>query len=231
MHAFRSRHAAALCAAVAGLATTTGEVGAGLIQPGLYLLHNHPDGSLAPPSYGLRLDELFDVTPEDDHFTFDFDHPDADVFLEYDGTSIHIFGTAFGGLQAGDDYDPAYTSLVVFDFVYGSVGMAPGDDDLLVTTPNFTDTGSITWLATGETFGLWNRNNDEGFSFRMGNEDDDLGHRGFPGISGWGWLDHTTPGGQRSPSDWIFTAEQLPGPPVLAVLGMGLLGCCPRRHR
>jgi len=27
------------------------------------------------------------------------------------------------------------------------------------------------------------------FSLRLGDEDDDLGHRDFPGISGWGWLE------------------------------------------
>ena len=26
------------------------------------------------------------------------------------------------------------------------------------------------------------------YTFRLGDEDNDLGHRGFAGISGWGWL-------------------------------------------
>ena len=74
-----SRHAAAVCAVLAALSAA--EVHASLIVEGLYQLHNHPDGNQASPFYGLRLDELFQVTPGHDVFTFDFDHPDAAVVL------------------------------------------------------------------------------------------------------------------------------------------------------
>ena len=43
------------------------------------------------------------------------------------------------------------------------------------------------------------------------------------GISGWGWLEHGSPGNYMSSSDWIFTAESIPAPPALAVIGLGLL--------
>ena len=53
----------ALCA---GAAT----VSADLIR---YKLNDHPDGTAQPPGYGLRLDELVDITPRaKDIFTFSF---------------------------------------------------------------------------------------------------------------------------------------------------------------
>ncbi len=181
-------------------------------EPGVYRLRNHPDGNQAAPFYGLRLDELFDVTSGNDVFTFDFETPESDMRLIYDGVSIRIVGTAFGGRDIGAGYDPDYTSLIEVDFTYDLVGTADPDDDLIVTTPSMTNSGTVTWLATGETFVLSDKANDEGFTFRFGDEDDDMGHRGFPGLSGWGWLkfDHPVDSGTR---DFIFTAESICTPP------------------
>ncbi len=181
-------------------------------EPGVYRLRNHPDGNQAAPFYGLRLDELFDVTSGNDVFTFDFETPESDMRLIYDGVSIRIVGTAFGGRDIGAGYDPDYTSLIEVDFTYDLVGTADPDDDLIVTTPSMTNSGTVTWLATGETFVLSDKANDEGFTFRFGDEDDDMGHRGFPGLSGWGWLkfDHPVDSGAR---DFIFTAESICTPP------------------
>ena len=38
-----------------------------ILRPGSYSLRDHPDGTQAPPTYGLRLDELVDVTKEPRH--------------------------------------------------------------------------------------------------------------------------------------------------------------------
>lgn len=198
----------------------------GLIEPGTYVLGNHPDNNQDPPAYGLRLDELFNPNPGDhDVYTFDF-VGDTGMFLDYDGTTIRIYGRAFGGLQDGDMYDndPANTSIVEIDFTYSDVGLVPGDDDL------FADgqpggSGSITWLDTNEVIALSSYPggaDDE--VFRFGNEDDDLGHRGYDGLSGWGWLTHGS-GEHVDFSDWAFT----PAPGAMALLGIGLL--CPRRRR
>ena len=65
-----------------------------------------------------------------------------------------------------------------------------------------------------------------GFTFRFGDEDDDLGHRDHDGISGWGWLVHPDPdSGYVLTSDWLFTAhdicefieegDELPPPPAV----------------
>ncbi|MHC4428932.1 MAG: hypothetical protein ACYS0D_10090, partial [Planctomycetota bacterium] len=136
---------------------------------------------------------------------------------------IHVFGTAFGGRQDGTGYDPAYTSLVGIDFTYGVTTLAPGDDDLLITTVDSLSFGTITWLATNEQISIWNHNNSEGYSFRFGDGPENLGHRGVPGISGWGWLEHTMPGTYTTASDWLFTSERTPAPSALAVIGLGLL--------
>ncbi len=198
---------------------------AAYIQPGLYRLHNHPDGQIAPPHYGLRLDELFNLTGGQDRFTFDFDHPSAAMYLQYQGNLVRIFGFAFGGLDAGSGYDldPARTSLVSIDFTYSTVAAVNDDDDLIVTTLSATNSGTITWMDTGEVIPLYDTASADGFTFRFGDEDHDFGHRGFTGLSGWGWLAHHDPFPYVPASDWLFTAELIPAPPALAALGVLLL--------
>ncbi len=177
-------------------------------EPGTYRLANHPDGNAASPHYGLRLDELFDVTPgAADIFTFDFEAPGTAVFLDYDGASIRIFGRAFGGRDVGSSYDPAYKGYIDIDFTYTVVAGAPGDDDLIVVTPNGTNSGTVTWVNTGEIIPIYDYAGNFGYTFRFGNEDNDNGHRGFDGLSGWGWLNHRDPAVHRPSSDWIFTAR------------------------
>jgi hypothetical protein len=165
-------------------------------EPGMYRLGNHPDVSLDPPPYGLRIDNLIGFGV----FTFDFEAPGAEMFLLYDGSSIQIFGTAFGGKDIGNFYDPNLSSFVDISMTYTDVGSAGGDDDLVSLLSNPADSGSLIWLQTGQMFTLMEKSG-PGFSFRFGNEDHDFGHRGFPGLSGWGWLQGS---GTR---DWIFTAH------------------------
>ncbi len=188
---------------------------------GTYQLLNHPDGGARPPLYGLRLDELYDVTGGHDIFTFDFEAPGANMVMDYDGTSLHIHGTVFGGLNAGDGYAATHVGLWGVDFTYGLVGTAPGDDDKIVTTPDFTNTGSITNLATQDTIPLWDYSGMHNYTFRLGDEDGDAGHRGFPGISGWGWMNHGTQNVHVGASDWLFTAVPEPSTALLALLGAG----------
>ncbi len=222
-----------MAAAALALWLPAAPVSGALIELGVYRLYNHPDGNAGPPAYGLRLDELFDVTPEHDRFTFDFDHPDSSVFMEYDGSTLRIFGVAFGGLDGGDQYDPdpALTSLVQLDFTYTVIGLVDGDDDLIVTTANFTNHGTITWLDTGEVIDLYDRANADGYTFRFGDEDDDRGHRGALDLSGWGWLDHHTAGSHVYSSDWLFTGTRMPGPSGLGILAVGFLFARRRRRR
>ena len=177
---------------------------------GRWRLGNHPDAAQNPPPYGLRLDELFDVTTGTDVFTFDFEAPGAAMFLDYDGTSVRIFGTAFGGRDAGTDYDPAWTSQITVDVVYPVVSTAPGDDDLLVVGTG-VGIGTVVWEADGTTRMLFAQENAQGFVFRFGNEDDDQGHRDFLGNSGWGWFEYDPMHPQPGTRDWIFIARDICG--------------------
>jgi hypothetical protein len=223
------RLAGPAAATALALGTLAAPAQGGLIQQGLYRLGNHPDNNEVPPPYGLRLDELFDKNPgEHDVFTFDFEADGAEMFLDYDGTTIHIYGTAFGGLDIGGAYDPDNSSFVEIDFTFGEIMGVPGDDDVFADGNPGGD-GTLTWLETNEVIALASYPTGDGDEvFRFGNENDDLGHRGFDGISGWGWLTHGS-GEHVEFSDWTFTAEFIPAPGVMALLGIGLL--CPRRRR
>jgi len=193
---------------------------AAMINPGNYTLHNHPDGGARPPLYGMRLDELINVTGGHDVFTFNFDHEKSEMKLTYTGSQIHIYGKAYGGLDTGSSYGNAtYRGVWNIDFTYNvGVGAVPGDDDIHVVAPTGSNSGTISHNTLG-SFGLVDMNMD--YNFRFGDENNDLGHRGYNGISGWGWMNH----GGRShveSSDWLFTAVPcVPEPGTMLILSLG----------
>ena len=202
----------------------TGLASAGTITPGLYELHSHPDGGERPPLYGLRLDELIDASDSHDVFTFDFDGEGAHMQMTYDGSSLHIFGFAFGGLNEGNGYADEHVGLWEIDFTYNNVTSSPGDDDLIVAAGEPENSGYIRALFdNGEQIALVDTAGNHPFSFRLGDGNNDNGHRGFEGISGWGWLNH---GGLPHvySSDFLFTAQPVPVPPAVALGLLGLLG-------
>ncbi len=212
---------------------TAGPAFGGLVlRPGTYVLGDHLDGNAGPPSYGLRLDELVDVTPGHDIFTFSFDAPGTEMRIDItemstDEYELRIYGTASGGLVQNNAYVPAFTSLVDIDFVYTLAHPVDGDDDYIVTTPNFTNTGMINYM--GAAIDLFDRANSDGYTFRLGDEDDHLGHRGVSGVSGWGWLDHGTDGTYVPASDWLFTV--IPTPGSAALLSVALVFGARRNSR
>lgn len=228
--------------AVVGLAS--GHVHAASIVDGEYILRNHPDAGHAPPPYGLRLDELFDVTASHDIWTFDFDHVDSDVrmLVNTAAGTIHIQGPVYGGLDSSDTYHASYQGLFDLSFNYSMVEPATGDDDLLVDmtnaglgsgviTPQFGD--GLAGVAQDIPVSLSDYPGHFPFSFRLGDEDDDLGYRGFAGISGWGWLLHGDSGFYHQSSDFIFVAFSepvtIPEPAAGLMLLAGLV--FPRRKR
>ncbi|MHC4141013.1 MAG: hypothetical protein ACYSUF_03710 [Planctomycetota bacterium] len=227
-----------LYAALAAPTLAIGEVPAGVIilEPGLYQLHNHPDGDVRPPLYGLRLDELIDASPDHDHFTFSFDDGGAEMFFELRAdSSIHIFGTVFGGLDIGDEYDPTLSGLWDVTFTYDTSKPVTDDDDIVVNPPPDPNTGSITpqfGPDAGIPVDLFDFAGTNAFTLRIGDEDDDLGHRGYDGISGWGWLTHGSPDVHVTASDWLFTLDPtpVPGPSAAVVLWVALATGCRRRR-
>ena len=190
------------------LSQPSGEGQSTLVVDGIYSLHNHPAGLVAAPFYGLRLDGLT-TGDASDVFTFDFDHPSSNVTMEVNDTTIKIFGTAFGGLDIGNDYAPQESGLWDLSFTYDNVQKASGDDDLLVDdSRSGTNTGTITQLfGSGDSFDLEDFAGSFPFTMRLGDEDSDAGHRGFTGISGFGWLNHSGGSGHLEHSDWLFTAQ------------------------
>lgn len=214
----------ALC--VCALVGSSSALSAAIIEQGLYRLHNHPDGSATPPPYGMRLDELFNVTSDHDIFTFDFDDARSDMKLTYDGSTIRIFGSVWGGRDIGSAFaNEATTGLYIVDFTYDlGIRLAGGDDDLVVDTDNRANDGYIIAPTSPDKIALVDQRLD-GFSFRFGDEDNDQGHRGFAGISGWGWLTHNPATLDHiAASDWLFTAELIPSPATLMLAAPMMLG-------
>ncbi len=206
---------------------------AAAILPGQYILHNHPDGNEVPPPYGLRLDEMVDVTSGHDVFTFDFDHPSSNMILLYNDIlqRITITGQAYGGRDIGAGY-AADSYLGVYDihFVYDvGVALAPGDDDLWTPVSSFSNFGTIT-RPDSFVHNLSDKS-DGTHTFRFGDENDDNGHRGYDGLSGWGWL--MVDERYTAAMDFIFTAEYvaIPEPASMSLLAGGALLVALRRQR
>jgi len=242
-----------------GVAALIATVGAGSVQAGIadgtYLLHNHPDGGAQPPLYGFRLDGLNGDTSS--IFTFDFDYTDGNrsslMMMTVDQTAgtIRIFGEMFGGLNEGTGYDSSTTDDQVgwwsVDFTYDTdVRMLGGDDDTVAGPDTTTDhDGNRGTLSRVDGFGTTSLDGSYelldypptyDWTFRLGDEDDDNGHRGHDGISGWGWVNHSGYGDEPlydhvAASDWLFTAEKVPAPAAawLAFAGLGLFGAVRRR--
>lgn len=220
-----------LCALGAAATMSTSASGA-MIAPGLYRLYNHPDGNQRPPLYGLRLDELYNATGGHDVFTFDFDHPSSSVLMNYDGTTITITGTARGGRDTGSTYaNDQYLGMYSFSFTYAvGVQSVPDDDDVWVDAANHVNTGTIT-TPLNDVINLVDERGTFPYSFRLGDEDNDAGHRGFAGISGWGWMNHgPNPDVHVYASDWLFTAELVPTPGALSLSAMSLVLATRRRR-
>ncbi len=224
---------------------------AGVIPDGRYLLGSHPDGGANPPPYGLRLDGLDGNV--NSIFTFDFDYVDGttgqtammQLSLDQAAGEIRIWGSAYGGREAGSVYDNVANGAVGWwdiDFTYNmnvtSFGTGDGYnlDDAYVSAPAASNSGSISRAFASTTmnqsYALTDYETNGGLSFRFGDDSRAPGHRGYDGISGWGWLNHDgVPGQHIAASDWLFTAElvPVPGALVLGMVGFGFVGVMRRR--
>ena len=109
-------------------------------------------------------------------------------------------------------------------------------DDWWVTGPGLENAGYIIAPDGMEQANLKDMASGN-HTFRLGDENDYEGHRGFPGISGWGWLAIEQGDGtySRTPTsgfdDWIFTVIiPMPGPGLMSVAGLSALAVIRRRR-
>lgn len=199
-----------------------------------YVLNDHPDGGLANPTYGLRLDGLYGGNGND--FTFSFNAPGTGMVLLYDdqANTVQITGRAYGGIDTGSSYDANNVGFVDIDFTYrqnivttgsGTIGTDTADVGVRTTgdaqTVGTGNSGTIT-LATG-LGSTWTGANggDEftmvdqesgGYSFKFNNFDDHRlgGHAGFGGpdtFVGWGWVNHWESG--ETPRSHVYSSDWL----------------------
>jgi len=225
-----------LLVVLAGLAASGGAYADAIMPNTGYDLANHPDGSERPPGYGLRLDGLISGDGSD-VYTFDFEAKDAGMHMFWhkddETNELNISGRVFGGLDNGTGYeDGRYWDV---DFTYTGLYSCFGD-----ALCSNAGSGSIDSSGFG-SFALSAYSGSHDYAFRL-----DTGHRGFAGISGWGWLNHCYADGASADdgnigadcgqhvysSDWLFTAtKKVPEPGTLGLLGLGLFGMSLARRK
>jgi hypothetical protein len=186
----------------------------------VFELHNHPDGALVPPPYGLRLDDIVGTG----QFLFSFDYSDmtgsASVTLAYDDVAgtIHISGQAYGGKKVGSGWDPVLKGWIYIDFTY-HVNVAEADDcpgspgdDIYVTGADLTNSGTVTLMGWGGDAVLQfsDKANASGCTFSFDNDTDYYNNTTIANdlsiYSGTGWLMPEAAGGFR---DWVFIGERM----------------------
>lgn len=217
-----------------------------------YVLSDHPGGALVNPTYGLRLDGLYGHDYND--FTFSFDAVGASMSLVYDqdANTIRISGTAYGGIDTGNDWDANNRGFINVDFTYrqnvvtdGTGTFGSDTENLGVKTTGHAQTvgtgnsgtvtlGAGTWgqgASVGDSFTLVDQES-SGFSFKFNNFDD-FRLNDFPAFGGpddyvgWGWVNHwptgENPSGHIYSSDWFFIGQYVPPPPSTEVSEPGMI--------
>ncbi len=195
----------------------------------VYTVHDHPNGTQVPPTYGLRIDDLL----SEGEFTFSFDYIDvsgsAGVIMEYDDVlgEIHIYGRAFGGKDTGTDWDPALRGWIDIDFTYQDDVNVQDDcagnpgNDVYVTSESANNNGSVTLDGWGgdAVFAYSGKANTSGCAFILDNDTDSKGNSSIANDpsqwSGSGWLMPPTSGSR----DWLFVAVEATVPVEEATWG------------
>lgn len=189
-------------------------------------LGDHPDGSVALPYYGLRLDNILApgvVTLSMDHFG----DTRLSVIEDNGELSMHITGTLYGGAISGNAYVDAQSYAV--DFTY-ALNVSDAGNGWEVNGFDVGNTGTLTNLDTMAVTDLYTKENDAGLIFAMLAD----GHR-LGDSSSWvgrGWVttndDGSMPG--AGSQDWLFTATEVPAPSGIAILGLGGMIATRRRR-
>jgi MYXO-CTERM domain-containing protein len=221
-----------------------------------FQLFDHPDGNKAPPTYGVRLDDLFG---DGETTTFSF-NTDEGVFLTVtedsessSGIVINISGVVFGGVDEGSHTSPhdAGTGTYQLDFTYG-VNAAADGTGWVVAPPSPLNRGSITAidLVNGNddiddySFDLFESTGTNPFKFLQ----DDYRLHDYPQEDegywvGRGWLAFDPSTNSHDTQDFLFIAKEVdedhdhpnatvvPLPTPLAMGFAGLAGIAGLRRR
>jgi hypothetical protein len=187
-----------------------------------FTLGDHPRGEARPPTYGLRLDDLFG--PSTLPTTFSFNQGGAAVLMDVDTTSksIHIFGTVFGGVDVGDSY--LAPELFDLDMLYKFGVMGNEDDGWSVA--GLGNTGSLVRQSDSQRWDLVTLLNQDGFAFEFFPDRFRLRHNDLVGVDwvGRGWLDTSTNSRPTEVRDFLFVATVVPLPAAV-IPGVFTLGC------
>lgn len=187
-----------------------------------FALADHPRGEAQPPTYGLRLDDLFG--PSTLPTTFSFNQGGAGVLMDVDTDSkaIHIFGTVFGGIDTGKNY--LAPELFDLDMLY-KFGVAGNEDDGW-SVAGLGNTGSLVRQSDGERWDLVTILNQAGLAFEFFPDRFRLRSDDLIGVEwvGRGWLDTATDPRPTEVRDFLFVATVVPLPAGV-IPGVLTLGC------
>lgn len=220
--------------ACAGVMLIAGAAVAGETVVAEFAINDHPNGGLVPPTYALRLDNIFGF--EKGTFSADtFNNATLTVLQDAAGAYIiDIAGTFHGGEDIGGTWGTTFDIEANFRYAANVVATASGYQVTGFTTLN---TGVFTRLDTNESmvwYGMEDVAGDNGpaggtFTFAADGWNIDGDDSTWVGR---GWLTMNDDGSMTAPpaQDWIFTATVIPAPSAFALLGMGGLVAARRRR-
>lgn len=185
-----------------------------------YDLQSHEGNNNDPPLYGLALRLDFTGGPLNQYYTFDFDHASSNMRLDYDGSSIHIHGTSYGGKDIGSTYGAGTDGLWNIDFLYDT-GLTNLGDAVKVVT-NAQNFGTLNQLfGAGDSWNLRDKSNGS-YSYYAGV----YTKNGVTALGGKGWLMTNLNGNNnwRGGSDFGHKMTPTPEPAAFVLFGSGLAG-------
>jgi len=196
---------------------------------------DHPQGNVGPPTYALRLDNVFGFT----FGTFSTQtYNDTTMTVSQDDDTGNIFidmsGTLHGGEVVGNAWATEFD--LAFDFRY-EMGVTTTSDGWSVDAFNIQNTGTITRMDTNESVTWYTQPDLTGDNGPVGNvftlaadgwriDNDDTTWVGR------GWLTTNDDGTAAFDpgQDWFFTANVIPSPSAVTLLGLGGLLAARRRR-